>query len=131
MLGQLTRQHKAHGSLDVTRGEGTTLASTHQLAGLGCNAAELVLNERVEDVHALGADPNLGVDLLQDLEDVELVALDRLLLLLGLVTTLLHALGGCLFCRLGCHLDGLVVEVECVIAYRECLNVLYDCTAAA
>ena len=42
-----------------------------QTAGFGSNAFEDVVNERVHDAHCLGADASIGMDLLQDLVDVD------------------------------------------------------------
>ena len=98
MLGELTGEHEADGGLDLPGGEGGLLVVGGKLAGLGGDALEDVIDERVHDGHALLGDAGVGVDLLEDLVDVRRVALDALLPgaasgLLGCLGSLLGALG--------------------------------------
>ena len=98
MLGELTGEHEADGGLDLSGGEGGLLVVRGKLAGLGGDALEDVVDERVHDGHALLGDAGVGVDLLEDLVDIGGVALDALLLgaaggLLGCLGSLLGALG--------------------------------------
>ena len=75
MLGELSWQQQAHGSLDLPTGDGVLLVVVGQTRGLGSNALEDVVHERVHDAHGLAGDTSLGVDLLQDFVDVDRVAL--------------------------------------------------------
>jgi len=98
VLGELTGEHEADGGLDLPGGEGGLLVVGGELAGLGGDALEDVVDEGVHDGHALLGDAGVGVDLLEDLVDVGGVALDALLLgaaggLLGCLGSLLGALG--------------------------------------
>ena len=98
VLGELTGEHEADGGLDLPGGEGGLLVVGGKLAGLGGDALEDVVDERVHDGHALLGDAGVGVDLLEDLVDIGGVALDALLLgaaggLLGCLGSLLGALG--------------------------------------
>ena len=98
VLGELTGEHEADGGLDLPGGEGGLLVVGGKLAGLGGDALEDVVDERVHDGHALLGDAGVGVDLLEDLVDVRRVALDALLPgaasgLLGCLGSLLGALG--------------------------------------
>ena len=98
VLGELTGEHEADGGLDLSGGEGGLLVVGGELAGLGGDALEDVVDEGVHDGHALLGDAGVGVDLLEDLVDVGGVALDALLLgaaggLLGCLGSLLGALG--------------------------------------
>ncbi len=88
VLGQLSGQMEAHGSLDFPAGDGVLLVVVSQAGGLGSDTLEDVVHERVHDAHGLAGDAGVGVDLLQDLVDVDGVAL-----LAGL-SPLLLALGG-------------------------------------
>jgi len=85
VLCELTWEDEADGGLDLSGGEGWLLVDA---AELGCLAGDLlkhVGDEGVEDGHSLGADAGVWVHLLQDLEDVELVALHSLLGLLSVL----------------------------------------------
>ena len=88
VLGQLTGEEESDGGLDLAGGDGRSLVVLGQLGGLAGNALEDVRNERVHDHHGLGGDTGVGVDLLQDLVDVDGEGL------LALVGALLLAIGG-------------------------------------
>ena len=113
VLGQLTGEEQTDGGLDLPRGNGGPLVVVSQTAGLGGDALEDVVHERVHDAHRLGGDASVGVDLLEDLVDVDGVGLLPLVLLLLLVA-LGDGLGGLAgllgsFSRdLGRHDDGLI-----------------------
>ena len=87
VLGQFTGQEKTDSSLDLPGGDGGTLVVVGQTAGFGGNALEDVVDEGVHDGHGLGGDTSVGVNLLQDLVDVDAVAF------LPLAFLLLIALG--------------------------------------
>ena len=93
MLGQLTGKEKPDGGLDFPGGDGGSLVVVGKTGGLGGDALEDVVDERVHDGHSLGADASVGVDLLEDLVDVDGVAFLPLLALL-LAITLGDGLGG-------------------------------------
>ena len=82
VLGQLSGQQKADGSLDFPGGDGGTLVVVGQAGGFGGDALEDVVHEGVHDGHGLGGDTGVGVHLLQHLVDVDAVALLPLALLL-------------------------------------------------
>jgi hypothetical protein len=100
VLGQLTRQDQADSSLDLTGGDSRLLCITSQLSGLSGDLVKHVIDERVEDAHGLGGDTGVGVHLLEDLVEVDLVGLDLGVLLLLLAVSgllgsdLLLGLGG-------------------------------------
>ena len=71
VLGQLTGEEQTDGGLDLPRGNGGPLVVVSQTAGLGGDALEDVVHERVHDGHRHATDTTVGVDLLQDLVDVE------------------------------------------------------------
>lgn len=75
MLRQLSREEKADGGLNFAGGECLRLAVLGQLGRLGGDALEEVGDEGVHDTHRLGGDTGVGVDLLQDLVDVDGVRL--------------------------------------------------------
>ena len=82
MLGQLSGQQKADGSLDFPGGDGGALVVVGQAGGFGGDALEDVIHEGVHDGHGLGGDTGVGVHLLQHLVDVDAVALLPLAFLL-------------------------------------------------
>ena len=75
VLGQLTRQQKPHSGLDFSGGDGAAPVVVGQTGSLGGDALEDVVDEGVHDGHGLGADAGVRVHLLQDLVDVDGVAL--------------------------------------------------------
>jgi hypothetical protein len=75
VLGQLSGQEQTNGGLDLPGGDGGALVVVRQAAGLGGDALEDVVDERVHDAHRLGRDAGVGVDLLQHLVDVDGVRL--------------------------------------------------------
>ena len=82
MLGELTGEEEAHGSLDLAGGEGGLLVVAGEAGCLEGKALEDVVDEGVEDGHAALGDAGVGVDLLEDLVDVRgvrLCALNSLL----------------------------------------------------
>lgn len=107
VLGQLTGKQKPDGGLDFPRGDGGALVVVRQAGGLAGNALKDVVHERVHDGHGFGRDASVGVDLLEDLVDVDSVRLPPLLALL-LITLgdrflgLAGLLGG-LSGSFGCH----------------------------
>lgn len=52
--------------LDLTRGDGGLLVVSSELASLGCNTLEDVVDERVQDGHGTVGDTSVGVNLLED-----------------------------------------------------------------
>ena len=61
VLGQLTGEEQTDGGLDLPRGNGGPLVVVSQTAGLGGDALEDVVHERVHDRHGLGGDASVGV----------------------------------------------------------------------
>jgi len=74
VLGQLSGQQQAHGRLDFATGDRRATVVVRQARSLGGDAFEDVVDERVHDRHGLAADARVGVDLLEDLVDVDGVA---------------------------------------------------------
>ena len=75
MLGKLPREEKSGGGLDLAGGDGELLVVTRKFGGLGSDPLEHLVAEGVHDGHALGGDPGIRVNLLQDLVDVNTVGL--------------------------------------------------------
>ena len=102
VLGQFTGKEKPDSGLNLPGGDGGPLVVVGETRGLGGDSLKDVIHERVHDRHGLGRDTGIGVDLLQDLVDVNGVRFLSLLLLFlvsgstgGLsLTRLLRALGG-------------------------------------
>uniref|UniRef100_A0A453MV66 Uncharacterized protein n=1 Tax=Aegilops tauschii subsp. strangulata TaxID=200361 RepID=A0A453MV66_AEGTS len=88
VLGELAGEDEADGGLDLPRRDGGLLVVAGQLGGLAGELLEDVVDEGVHDGHGLGGDADVGVHLLEHLEDVDLV---RLHALLGLLLPLLLA----------------------------------------
>ena len=105
VLGEFTGEDEADGGLDLTRGDSGLLVVSGQVLGLGGDLVKDIIDEGVHDGHGLGGDTCIGVHLLEDLVDVDLVrlglALGPLLLLVALHLGLLGRLGGGLLVRLG------------------------------
>ena len=83
MLGKLSGEHEADGGLDLSGGEGGLLVVGGELAGLGGDALEDVVDEGVHDAHGSLGDTSLWVDLLEDSVDVDGEGLGSLGLLLS------------------------------------------------
>ena len=83
MLGELTGEDEAHGGLDLPGGDGGLLVVAGELGSLGGDLLEDVVDEGVHDGHGLGGDAGVGVHLLENLVDVDLVGLGLGLLGLG------------------------------------------------
>ena len=75
VFAQLARQVKSDGRLDLAAGDGVLLVVVGQAGRLGGDALEDVVHEGVHDAHGLAGDASVGMDLLQDLVDVDRVAL--------------------------------------------------------
>uniref|UniRef100_A0A452YPV8 Uncharacterized protein n=1 Tax=Aegilops tauschii subsp. strangulata TaxID=200361 RepID=A0A452YPV8_AEGTS len=82
VLGELPGEDEADGGLDLTGGDGGLLVVAGELGDLPGEFLEDVVDEGVHDGHGLGGDADVGVHLLEHLEDVDLVGLDALLALL-------------------------------------------------
>ena len=87
MFGQFTGQQKPDGSLDFPRGDGRSLVVVSKTGSFSSDTFKDIVDERVHDAHGLGGDTSVGVDLFQDLVDVDGVGL------LALVTAFLSVLG--------------------------------------
>ena len=66
---------ESDGCLDLAAGDGVLLVVVGQAGRLGGDTLEDVVHEGVHDAHGLAGDASVGVDLLQDLVDVDRVAL--------------------------------------------------------
>ena len=102
MLGELTGEHEADSSLDLSGRKSGLLVVASQARSLGGNAVEDIVDEGVHDGHASLGDTSVIVDLLQHLVDVRRVGFHSLLVL-GASSLLgsLHAL----LARSLCHFD--------------------------
>lgn len=100
MLGKLTRQDQANGSLDLLGRDGGALVVGSNLAGLGGNPLKDVVDKAVHDGHGLLGDVHLRVALTQDLKDVGRVGL------MARATALAGGRRGLLHSRLGGGLTG-------------------------
>ena len=85
MLGELTGEEEADGSLDLAGAEGGLLVVADEARALRGNLLEDIVDERVHDAHGALGDASLGVDLLEDAVDVDLEGLGPSLLGGGLL----------------------------------------------
>ena len=108
VLGEFTRQQESDSGLDFARRDGLLLVLEGETRGFGGDALEDVVDEGVHDGHGLGRDSNIGVDLLQDVVDVDSVGLlsSSLAFLLARPSDLASLLSCSLLALLG-HLRGL------------------------
>ena len=114
VLGQLTGEEETDGGLNLPAGDGRATVVVGQTRGLGGDALEDVVHERVHDGHGLAGDTSVGVDLLQHLVDVDGIALLPPPLALLVASAHGFRLAGCLLGSLGCglgwHVDYVVAE---------------------
>ncbi len=73
MLCQLTRQYEPHRSLNLARSDGRFLVVSGETRCLLRQFLEDVVNKTIHDAHGLAGDPDVRMDLLQDLEYIDLV----------------------------------------------------------
>ena len=81
VLSQLSGEEESDSRLDLPRGDGGPLVVVGETGSLGGDSLEDVIHERVHDRHGLGRDTGVGMDLFQDLVDVDGVRFLSLLLL--------------------------------------------------
>ena len=98
MFGQLSREEETDSSLDFPGGDGGSLVVVGKTRSLSSDALKDVIDKRVHDAHGLGGYTGVGVDLFQDLVDVDSIRLLALAVLL--LVSLGNGLGG-LSCLLG------------------------------
>lgn len=79
VLGQFTGEKQTNRGLDLAGRDGASFVVLSQTGSLSTDALEDVVHERVHDGHCLGADPGVGMDLLEDLVDVAAVGFLALL----------------------------------------------------
>ena len=116
VLGQLSGEEETDSGLDFSGRDGRALVVVSETAGFGGDSLKDIVDEGVHDAHGLGGDTGVGVDLLQDLVDVDSIGLlaGTLLLLVSLGDVLLGFAGllGGLSGNLGGHVDGYSTESE-------------------
>ncbi len=71
VLGELTREEESAGSLNLSGGDCGLLVDLGKAGSFAADSVEDVAHERVHDGHGLGGDSLVGVDLLEDLVDVD------------------------------------------------------------
>ena len=128
VLGQFTGEEKPDGGLDLPGGDGGPLVVVGQTGSLSSDTFKDIVDKGVHDAHGLGGDTSVGVDLFQDLVDVDgvgffpflvpLLAItlgDGLLGLAGLLGSLSGGFGG--------HVDTMGCSVKLMVG--PCLGLLY------
>lgn len=86
MLGQFSGEEEPDSGLDFPGGDGGPLVVVGQTGSLGSDPLKDIVDKGVHDAHGLGGDASVGVDLLQDLVDVDGIRLLPPLLALLLIT---------------------------------------------
>merc|ERR1719436_2082983 len=71
VLGELTGEEEADGSLDLAGGEGVLLVVADETGRLGGDLLEDIVDERVHDAHGSLGDAGLWVHLLENSVDVD------------------------------------------------------------
>ena len=104
VLRELSWEVEPDSGLDFTAGDGVLLVVVSQTGSLGGDTLKDVAHEGVHDAHGLGGDTGVGVHLLQDLVDVDGVALLAGLPPLLALSSGLALDGGFLLAFLGCNL---------------------------
>ena len=69
--GQLSGEDQLDSGLDLAGGKSSSLVESDELGSLSGDSVEGVVDEGVHDVHGLLGDADVGVDLLEDLVDVD------------------------------------------------------------
>ena len=69
--GKFSGEDELDGRLDLSGGESSPLVEPNEFGSFGGDPVEGVVDEGVHDVHGLLGDTNVGVDLLEDLVDVD------------------------------------------------------------
>ena len=92
MLGQFTGEEEPDGGLDLPGGDGGPLVVVGQTGSLSSDTFKDIVDEGVHDAHGLGGDTSVGVDLFQDLVDVDGIGL--LALVAAFLAVLGNSLGG-------------------------------------
>ena len=80
MFGQLAWQEQPHSSLNLLGGDGAPLVVVGELTSLSSNPRKHIIHEGVHDAHGLRGHSSIGMDLLQNLVDVDRVRFLSLLL---------------------------------------------------
>ena len=93
VLGQLSGKEESYRGLDLPGCDGGPLVVVSQLGSLSSDTGEDIVDKGVHDAHGLGGDTSVGVDLLEDLVDVDGIGLFPLCLPLLLIS-LDNGLGG-------------------------------------
>ncbi|KAJ6717586.1 hypothetical protein OIU79_005704, partial [Salix purpurea] len=76
MFRKLSRQDQSDSGLDLPRGNGGLLVVPRKPRRLLSELLKNIVDETVHDTHCLAGDPNVRMDLFQDLKDIDLVGLD-------------------------------------------------------
>lgn len=71
MSGQLSGEDEFDSGLNFPRGESSSLVESDEFGSLSGDSVESVMNERVQDIHGLLGDADVGVHLLEDFVDVD------------------------------------------------------------
>ena len=71
MLRELSREEESDGGLNLSGRQSLLLVVSDELDGFLSDTIEDIVDEGVHDSHRLLADASVGVNLLQDLEDVD------------------------------------------------------------
>ena len=129
MLGQLSGKEEPDRGLDLPGGDGGPLVVVGQTGSFSSDSGEDIVDKGVHDAHGLGGDTGVGVDLLQDLVDVDSVGLlaGTLLLLVSLGDVLLgfaSLLGG-LSGNHGGHVDRYSTDSEMNLMLSNDFTIIY------
>ncbi|KAJ6358015.1 hypothetical protein OIU78_005776 [Salix suchowensis] len=73
MFRKLSRQDQSDSGLDLPRGNGGLLVVPRKPRRLLSELLKDIVDETVHDTHCLAGDPNVRMDLFQDLKDIDLV----------------------------------------------------------
>ena len=112
MFGQLSREVESDSSLDFPAGDGVLLVVVSQFGGFSGDSLKYIIDKRVHDAHGFGGDTSVGVDLLENLVDVNRVALLAGLSPGLLISSRLALDGSLLLSFLGCDFSR-HLEVSC------------------
>ena len=71
VFGQLTRQQQSNRCLDLARTDGASFVVVSETRGFTGNSLEDIIHKGVHDAHGLARDTSVGMNLSEDLVDVD------------------------------------------------------------
>ena len=130
MFGELTRKPETNSSLNFPTSNGRFLVVLGKTRSLSSNSLEDVVDKGVHDAHSFTRDTGLGMYLLQNLVDIDRIALLSVLSSLLLICRNLRFGGSFFLAFLACNFAG-HVEITNLLLSLELENRIEQCGTTA